>query len=122
MPKFNKTIDELETRFDKWLYLIRNLNRLDKIPDKLREQIFLKLFETAEIAKFTPDEARNYEDSLKYYRDLKNSLDTKFDEGKNERSKEIAMNLLRMNMPIESIIEVTGLTMEELLKLKGEKL
>ena len=122
MPKFNKTIDELETRFDKWLFLIRNLNRLDRIPDKLREQIFLKLFETAEIAKFTPDEARNYEDSLKYYRDLKNSLDTKFDEGKNERSKEIAMNLLRMNMPIESIIEVTGLTMEELLKLKGEKL
>ena len=36
--------------------------------------------------------------------------------------KEIAMNLLRMNMPIESIIEVTGLTMEELLILKGEKL
>ena len=120
MPKFNKTIDELETRFDKWLYLIRNLNRLDRIPDKLREQIFLKLFETAEIAKFTPDEARNYEDSLKYYRDLKNSLDTKFDEGRIEEKKDIALKLFNMNMPIENIIKVTGLTNEELLKLKGE--
>ena len=120
MPKFNKTIDELETRFDKWLFLIRNLNRLDRIPDKLREQIFLKLFETAEIAKFSPDEARNYEDSLKYYRDLKNSLDTKFDEGRIEEKKDIALKLFNMNMPLENIMEVTGLKMGELLKLKGE--
>ena len=61
MPKFNKTVDELETRFDKWLYVIRNLNRLDKVPDKLRERVFEKLFETAEIAKFTPDQIRSYE-------------------------------------------------------------
>lgn len=32
MPKFKKTIDELETRFDKWLYVISNLNKLDRIP------------------------------------------------------------------------------------------
>ena len=44
MPKFNKTVDELETRFDKWLYVIRNLNKLERVPDKLREQIFDKLF------------------------------------------------------------------------------
>ncbi len=73
MPKFNKTIDELETRFDKWLFVLRNFNKLDRVPDKLREQIFDKLFETAEIAKFTPAQIQSYEDSLKYYRDLKNS-------------------------------------------------
>ncbi len=43
MPKFNKDLDELETRFDKWLYVIRNLNRLDRLPDKLREG-YLKNF------------------------------------------------------------------------------
>jgi hypothetical protein len=81
MPKFNKTLDELENRFDKWLYVIRNLNRLERVPDKLRERIFEKLFEAAEIAKFTPEQVRSYEDSLKYYRDIKASLDTKFEEG-----------------------------------------
>ncbi|MEO1449551.1 MAG: Rpn family recombination-promoting nuclease/putative transposase, partial [Bacteroidota bacterium] len=74
MPKFTKTLDELETRFDKWLYILRNLNRLDNIPDKLRERIFLRLFETAEIARFNAEQLNSYEDSLKYYRDLKNSL------------------------------------------------
>src|SRR5690606_12837256 len=32
MPKFNKSIDALESRFDKWLYVLKNLSRLDNIP------------------------------------------------------------------------------------------
>lgn len=75
MPKFNKTIDKLETHFDKWLFALRNLNKLDKIPKQLQEEIFEKLFETAEIANFTPAQVRSYEDSLKNYRDLKNSFE-----------------------------------------------
>ena len=114
MPKFNKTVDELENRFEKWLYVIKNLNRLDRIPDKLREQIFEKLFDTAEIAKFTPDQVRSYEDSLKYYRDLKNSLDTASD----ERAIDIAKNLLKNGIDIEIIINSTGLTKQQIEKLK----
>ncbi|MEN7551051.1 Rpn family recombination-promoting nuclease/putative transposase [Rapidithrix thailandica] len=122
MPKFNKTVDELETHFDKWLYVIRNLNRLDSIPDKLRERIFEKLFETAEIARFTPEQVRSYEDSLKYYRDLKNSLDTAKEEGRLEGKQEgivegkldIAKKLLTKGYSIEEIIELTGLTKEQI--------
>lgn len=118
MPKFNKTVDQLETRFDKWLYVIRNLNRLDKVPEKLKERIFEKTFEVAEIAKFTPDQVRSYEDSLKYYRDLKNSLDTAKEEGKVEEKEEIAKNLLDNNVDIEIIVKSTGLTKEQIEKLK----
>jgi predicted transposase/invertase (TIGR01784 family) len=106
MPKFNKSVDELETRFDKWLYVIKNLNKLDRIPDKLREQIFNKLFETAEIARFTQDQIRSYEDSLKYYRDLKNSLDT----ARAEKAIEIAKNMLKKGFSYSEISELTGLT------------
>ena len=127
MPKFNKTVDELESRFDKWLYVLRNLNRLDKVPDKLRERVFEKLFETAEIAKFTPDQIRSYEDSLKYYRDLKNSLDTAREEGRLEGIEAekllIAKNALAMGLSVEDIIQLTGLTREaiEQIKAKQEK-
>jgi predicted transposase/invertase (TIGR01784 family) len=114
MPKFNKSVDELETRFDKWLYVIRNLNRLDKVPDKLRERVFEKLFETAEIAKFTPDQVRSYEDSLKYYRDLKNSLNT----AKEEKATEIAKEMKIAGESIEKIIRYTGLTQQQIEKLK----
>ena len=41
---------------------------------------FEKLFEADEIARFTPDQVRNYEESMKYYLDIKSSLDTKFKE------------------------------------------
>ena len=67
MPKFNKDIEDLETKFDKWLFVLKNLNRLQNLPEKLRGQIFEKVFEVAEIAKFTKDEYTSYEDSLKYY-------------------------------------------------------
>jgi predicted transposase/invertase (TIGR01784 family) len=115
MPKFNKTIDELESRFDKWLYVIKNLNKLDRVPDKLRELIFDKLFETAEIAKFTPDQIRSYEDSLKYYRDLKNSLDTAKEEGKIE----IAKNMLSKGFSLSDIIDLTGLTKQQIENIKS---
>ena len=126
MPKFNMTIDELETRFDKWLYVIRNLNRLDKVPDKLREQIFEKLFETAEIAKFTPEQVRSYEDSLKYYRDMKNSLDTAREEGILEGIErgiergieKVAENMLKKEIPFKVIAETTGLTEQQIETLK----
>ena len=130
MPKFNKKVEELETRFEKWLYVIRNLNKLDRVPDKLRERIFEKLFEAAEISKFTIAQAQSYEDSLKHYRDLKNSLDTAREEGKEmgivegeERGKreglkegklEVASKLLKRGLPIQDISELTGLTENEI--------
>src|SRR6056297_2637750 len=118
MPKFNKTVDQLETRFDKWLYVIRNLNRLDKIPEKLKERIFEKTFEVAEIAKFTPDQVRSYEDSLKYYRDLKNTLDTAKEEGKFEEKEGIAKSMIEKGYNISEVVKLTGLTEEQIEKLK----
>ncbi|WP_114784891.1 Rpn family recombination-promoting nuclease/putative transposase [Botryobacter ruber] len=126
MPKFNKTLDELETRFDKWLYVLRNLNRLDRVPEKLRERVFEKLFETAEIARFTPEQVRSYEDSLKYYRDMKNSLDTAREEGRaegkeegrEERAIEIAKELLNVGVDVQIISKSTGLPVDQIEKLK----
>ncbi len=142
MPKFKKGVDELETRFDKWLYVIKNLHKLDRIPEKLRETIFLQLFETAEIARFSQEEYQKYEDSLKYYRDLKNSLDTSKEEGRiqgriegriegrkegrEEGRKEgreaerleIVRKGLKEGYPIEVISKITGLSENEINTLK----
>jgi predicted transposase YdaD len=50
-------------------------------PPALQEKVFQKLFDTAEIAQFSPKDKQQYEQSLKYYRDLKNVIDSSFDEG-----------------------------------------
>jgi len=113
MPKFTKKVEELETHFEKWMYVIKNLKRLDNIPDKLREKIFEKMFAVAEVAKLTPDEYQAYIDSLNSYRDLQNSIDT----AKAETKLEIAKNLKTLGMPFEQISIATNLTIEEIEKI-----
>ncbi|MCI5161556.1 MAG: Rpn family recombination-promoting nuclease/putative transposase [Candidatus Electrothrix sp. AX5] len=124
MPKFTKSLDELESRFDKWLYVIRNLNRLERLPDTLREQVFEQLFDTAEIARFTPDQVRSYEKSLKYYRDMKNSLDTAFDDGKEEgrteEKRQVVINGLHQGLEIKVIATLTGLSVKIIEKISRE--
>ncbi|MBN1984323.1 MAG: PD-(D/E)XK nuclease family transposase, partial [Chitinivibrionales bacterium] len=73
MPKFVKTEEELENSFDKWLYVLKNLPLLLSRPAKLQERVFQKLFDQAEIARYSREEYAAYEESLKVYRDLKNS-------------------------------------------------
>ena len=84
MPKFRKTEAELETFMDKWLYVIKNLYRLQDKPAALTEGIFKKLFEVAEIAAFSKNERYDYEENLKNYLDWFNIMRTVKNEGRAE--------------------------------------
>ena len=84
MPKFRKTEAELETFMDKWLYVIKNLYRLQDKPAALTEGIFKKLFEVAEIAAFSKNERYDYEENLKNYLDWFNVMRTAKNEGRAE--------------------------------------
>lgn len=139
MPKFNKTLEQLTTRFDKWLYILRNLTEIQEVPELLREEVFEKLFEVAEIAKFDPTQVRFYEESLKYYRDLQNTIDTAWDEGveagieigkeqgieigeelgRLKEREQIAINLLEAGLSDEQVVAATGLTLAQVARLKA---
>ncbi len=114
LPKFTKEEGELENQFDKWLYVFRHLSKLQNHPQKLQDKIFEKLFESAEIAKFTSAEREAYEESLKHYRDIKNIVDTSREEGKEEERYEIARQLKKNGIAIEIIQKSTGLSKEEI--------
>ena len=106
----------------------------------LTDKVFDRLFEEAEIAKFTPQEMREYETSKMAYRDIKNSVDTAkregieigmakgmekgraegIEEGMSQRSLEIARKMLAKGMDEASIMDMTGLTAEEIKLLKAE--
>ena len=81
IPKFDKKLENITTHFEKWLYVFKYLHRLQKRPLELQEAIFNKLFETAEISKFTHEEYEAYETSLKAHRDYKNTIDFAKEEG-----------------------------------------
>ncbi len=128
MPKFTKTLEELETSFDKWLYVLKHLPRLQERPSKLQERVFSKLFELAQIGKFNQEEMQKYEESLKVYWDMHAVIETArdgaFDEGKveGERIKaiEVAKNLIRLNLDSENIATATGLKVEEIERLRND--
>lgn len=130
IAKFDKPLDKLETCYDKWLFVLKNLSRLERQPKELRDKVFDRVFKEAEIAHFTPTELRHYEDSLKAFRDVKNCIDSAEEKGRaegreegraegraeGERAKaiEIAKQLLAMHLPVESITKATGLSEQDL--------
>lgn len=81
LPRFCKSAEQLKTLQDKWLYVFKHLHELDAMPEVLHEDIFQRTFAIAQLAQFSPEERKAYEDSIKYYRDLKNSYDTAHQEG-----------------------------------------
>ena len=110
IAKFEKTEDELVTLYDKWLYVLKNLSTLNKRPKALRDKVFDRLFEEAEISRFTPRELREYEDSCKAYRDLKNSLDTALRQGRVEGKIEMVKKLKSLGVDVRTIMQASGLT------------
>ena len=128
IAKFNKSLEELETLYDKWLYALKNLYKLTQRPKELCDKVFDRLFEEAEIAKFTPQELREYEASKIAYRDIKNSVDTAkregiaegMEKGMEKKSLEIAKKMLTKGMDEATVMEITGLSAELIQKLKAE--
>lgn len=94
LPKFKKTIDQLNDHFDKWLFLLKHLPDLEDPPLPLQENVFLQLFEVAQIASFSQAERESYENSLKYYRDMNGVIDTAREEGMAQGIQEGKRSLL----------------------------
>ena len=123
----------------KWLYALKNLYKLTQRPKELYDKVFDRLFEEAEIAKFTSQEVREYEASKKAYRDIKNSIDTAKQEGKQEGLAEgmelgmekgmekgtidekiaTAKRLLGMGVSDEQVAAITLLPLKHIEKLKN---
>lgn len=118
MEKFNKGLDELETKFEKWLYIIKNLNKLDRIPEKLRDSIFIKFFQIAEVARLGESEYREYEASLNAYRDIKNSVDWAEEKGIGKGIEIVAIKLIGMGMNNQDIKKATGLSFHQIEELR----
>jgi predicted transposase/invertase (TIGR01784 family) len=121
VPRFKKEEEDLVTHFDKWMYVLKNLHRLQNIPKKLQGQLFKKLFEQAEIAQLTAEEMKTYEESLKTYWDNYSVLETARKEGKQEGKKEgmieVAQEMKKEGDSVEKISRITGLTKEEIERL-----
>ena len=121
IPKFNKKEEDLDTMFDKWMYVLKNLSALMERPAKLQERVFTRLFEQAEIAKFSPLELMQYEESMDAYRDIVNAINTAKkdsyaegrEDGREQRNLELAKMMKEKGIVTKDICEMTGLSEEQ---------
>ena len=130
LTNFNKSLEDCDTIIDKWLFCLRNLQNLLERPTALQGRVFERLFHTAEIAKFSPNERREYELSINAYRDIKNGMESAKKEGLEKGiaigtekgiaigTEKIAKKLKQMGMSGADIAKATGLTKEEIDKIE----
>lgn len=118
MPLFLKNENELETHFDKWIYFLKTLERFEEIPTILQEPIFEKAFSVAELAKMTPMQYEEYQESLLTYIEVKEVAKTAEDDGRKKEKISIAQKLKLMGLTKEQIQEATGLSGEDIDELR----
>ena len=126
LPKFGKKLEELETLTDKWIYFLKNAKSLEVVPEQMGEvQAIKKAFEVANRADLTREELEDLEHQEIYIQDQRNAI-TKavkqavsqaVSQAMKEKALEIAKGLLDV-LDEATIAQTTGLTMEEIQKLK----
>ena len=125
LPSFKKEESECETDFERWIYVLKNMETLQRLPFKARNAVFKKLEEIVDIASMSKEERMKYDESIKVYRDQlavmefernKGLVEGRAEglaegraEGLSEGKESVARNLKRMGMDVETIVKATGL-------------
>ena len=145
LPAFQKEESECETDFERWIYVLKNMDTLDRLPFKARMAVFKRLEDIVEIAALSKEDRLRYEESVKVHRDnlaveayaLETGWEKGHEEGWNEGHKEgwnlglevgktegerntnlkNAYNLKQLGVSIDIIAQATGLTEEEIKQL-----
>jgi predicted transposase/invertase (TIGR01784 family) len=145
MPLFQKTENELESRFDKWLYFLKNLPSFEHIPRILNEPVFTHAFEVAKIGNMSQDEFDAYKKisldiitqndiintaieeakeeakaEAKAEGEIKGKAEGKAEgviEGENKAKRVIIKNLLAKKFPIDEIAQTVDLSVEDVERL-----
>ena len=142
LPLFEKKEPECMAIFDCWIYVLNNMEHLKEIPFLDKYPVFRKLAAIGDLQKLTPEERDYYEEDVKIMRDLyatdkwekeKRRMASEKawsegraegraegrTEGRTEGMLEVAKNLLSMHLPIMQIMQATGLTQEQINRLKN---
>ena len=121
LSSFKKEESECETDFERWIYVLKNMETLQRLPFKARNAVFKKLEEIVDIASMSKEERMKYDESIKVYRDQLAVMEFERNkglaegraegraEGLAEGKESVARNLKRMGMDVETIVKATGL-------------
>ena len=90
------------------------MSRLDRLPEDLQLDIFQRLFMAAEIAQFTPEKRKQYDKDMITEQDWENILHKAECKAEERGKVHIARNLYNKGFAMEDIVELTGLSLDQL--------
>lgn len=109
-----KIEDECSNDFERWIYVLKHMDTLDRMPFKARKAVFERLEKMASKANMTPEERAQYEKEWKVYNDYFNTLDFAEQKGMLRGKESSARMMKSKGLAIDLISECTGLTAEEI--------
>ena len=126
LPLFTMEADECDTDFDKWIYVLKNMETLTRLPWAAKSSVFKRLEQIADVASLSRQERMKYDVGLRKYRDTLSVLEgAKQDglaegraEGRAEGIVEVAKKMLLKGISAELVAEMTGMSLDEVSKLK----
>lgn len=127
LPLFTKEEDECETDFERWIYVLKNMETLQRLPFKARKAVFERLEQIGSLASLTLEERMKYDASINTYRTLlaveeyeieqrKKEREEGREEGRKEEKAEMVRNLKQLGVSTDIIAKATGLPPEEIEK------
>ena len=69
LPSFTKEEEECKTDFERWIYVLKNMEKLQRLPFKARNAVFQRLEQIVDIAAMSKEDRMKYDESIKVYRD-----------------------------------------------------
>ncbi len=129
LPQFRLDMNNFTTK-DIWLYLFKNLGKMENIDSSVYERAdkrLLKLIEKAKVAALSEEEYNLYEASMKALEDEMDMEEHGYKRGREKgreegilfQSIQMAKEMIRRGYSIEEIAQITQLSAEE---IKGIKL
>ena len=129
LPFFDKSEEECETGFEKWIYVLKYMEVLERLPFTAQKKIFNHLAKLADVRCLSSEEQEKYDESIKAVDDYYSGLYGSYVEGEEKgiakgraegelsKSLTIARKLLAMGMSLPQIVKATGLNEEQLKQL-----
>lgn len=123
LPLFpRETEAECENDFERWIYVLKNMETLERMPFQAQNALFEKLASITDVSALSEKDQERYEESLRIYRDNYAADEYSFNRGKAEgvaagqaaERTMIARNLKDNGVDIQLIIRCTGLTKEQI--------
>ena len=126
LPYFEKSAEACENNFDRWIYLLKHMETIVKLPWPEKNPVFQRLAEISDLGSLSREERMKYDEAIRKYRDTLCVMQSQLDEGieigrdqgiqigRQQTLASVALNLKAQHVPLDVIASSTGLSIQEI--------